>query len=130
MTDNPFVPGARVAVYDRYGDGVREAFVEKVYKNGNFILCGSSQQWRPWRSSYGDQRWSATETKSGYNRSRLDLWNKTTDAEITARLVAVQLKARWRCIRVGIDDVKEPTTELCDTIKAALVEHGKRSAAL
>lgn len=62
-----FVPGARVAIRDKHGDGYREAFVDKVYKNGNFTL--RSQQWRPWRpGAHDDGRWCAHETgERGWN---------------------------------------------------------------
>jgi hypothetical protein len=45
---SPFVPGARIALYDIHF-GWREAFVAKVYKNGNFTIDGdkSNHQYRP-----------------------------------------------------------------------------------
>jgi hypothetical protein len=121
MTEHPFRPGARVAVSERYSDEVSEAFVEKVYKTGNFTLRGSKKQWRPWQYNWGDtSRWSATETGSGWSRGRLDLWDETTDAELSAKIAEKHLKTRWREIKGKLDAVKHPTPTLCDAIEAAL----------
>ena len=129
-TEHPFVPGARVAVSEKYSDNrlltkksaayVTESFVEKVYKSGNFTLRGSKQQWSPWQSTWGDKRWSAIETGSGYHRRRLDLWDETTDREIKDKIDEQNVKRRWRDIRSKIDNTKEPTAALCDAVEAAL----------
>jgi hypothetical protein len=120
MAEHPFVPGARVAVSIRFSDEVRESFVDKVYKSGNFTLRGSNQQWRPWCSDWSDKRWHATATGSGWDRGSLQLWDETTDAEISARVAATNLKNRWRAIRQKVDNLKTPTIELCDAIETAL----------
>jgi hypothetical protein len=117
-TDHPFVPGARVAVRDRYGDGYTEGFVDKIYKTGHFVLRGETQRWRAYH--YGDGRWSATETGSNYSRRRLDLWDETTDAEISAKIEATKAKQRWNKIIAKIERVREPTTALCDAVEATL----------
>lgn len=55
---HPFQPGVKVAVVSRarFGDSVsfREAVVAKIYKNGNFCLEGSAQQWCPERAYLGN----------------------------------------------------------------------------
>lgn len=84
-TDHPFQPGTRVAI--RSYAGYREAFVEKVYKNGNFTLRGASkQQWRASSSAgYGDRsiRWTACKTGPySYDRDIVLLWNEETEREI------------------------------------------------
>ncbi len=51
MTDHPFQPGEEVAVVSRgrwdSSVAITRVKVAKVYKNGNFIVEGSSQQYRP-----------------------------------------------------------------------------------
>lgn len=120
--EHPFVPGARVAIHDRFGDGMREGFVEKVYKTGNFTLRGSSQQWRPWDCSWSqEKRWSATSTgSSGWDRRRLDLWDETTDKEISDKIAASLLKDRWNKLRRRVEAVKGPTVDFCDAVDKAL----------
>ena len=120
-TASPFVPGARVAVTERFGNAMTEAFVEKVYKSGNFTLRGSNQQWKPWKSTWSNEpRWSAVETGSGYSRRRLDLWDETTDAEITEKIETERTRQRWRALRVKIEAVRNPTPAFCDALEAAL----------
>jgi hypothetical protein len=123
IIDNPFKPGARVAISTRYTNEVHESFVEKLYKSGRFTLRGSAQQWKPY--CWGvDQAWSATETGSGYVRGHLKIWDETTDAEITSRIAEQKLRARWDKIRhrVGSVDRKNVTEEVCDAIEAALTK--------
>lgn len=122
MNDSPFKPGARVAVNVRCSDDVRESFVEKVHKNGNFTLHGSSQQWRPSGGpSVLSARYHAFETRSGYSRGHLILWDEAADVDITAKIAATKLKNRWRDIRNKIDQLREcPNEATCDAIEAAL----------
>lgn len=116
---NPFVPDARVAVFERYGDGVTEAFVDKAYKSGNFTLRGSKQQWRPWSYGY-DNRWRASETGHGWNRRSLEIWDETTDKELAAKFEAAKAKARWQDLCRKVGSVKNPTAAMCDAVEAAL----------
>ena len=110
-----------MAVSGRYGSGVTEAFVDKVYKNGRFTLRGSKQQWRPWSHAWSDTtRWSATETGSGWSRQRLDLWDETTDKELSELLEAERTKTRWRDLQAKVHDIRHPTAALCDAIESAL----------
>lgn len=46
---NKFYPGAEVAVFSgpNTASFVSTRIVDKVYKNGNFILTGDRQQWSP-----------------------------------------------------------------------------------
>lgn len=51
MTNGKFIAGMRVAKVSGFsGHSCQEAFVDKVYRNGNFILKGDEtrQQWRPY----------------------------------------------------------------------------------
>lgn len=121
MSENPFIPGARVAVGEKYGDGVTEGFVEKVHKSGRFTLKGSAQQWKPWKSTWSSgPRWSATETGTGWGRRSLDIWDDETDKEITARIDAHKARLKWRDLRSKLSNVREPTVALCDAVEAAL----------
>lgn len=119
-TQHPFVPGARVAVRERYGNDITEGFVDKAYKSGRFTLRGSSQQWRPWQTHLGDRTWSATETGSGWGRRSLDIWDESTHTEICAQIDAKRARNRWGNIRRKIEGVRDPTNALCDAIEAAL----------
>lgn len=86
---NPFVPGARVAIYigDRYtAHGYREDFVHKVGKSGRFTLRSDpKQQWRPSKPYNSKMFWSANQTGDhGWNGgATLRIWDASSDAEIT-----------------------------------------------
>lgn len=120
MNESPFKSGARVAIYGRYSrNEVHESFVDKVYKNGNFTLRGSPQQWRPSGLTFG--RWYANETGSEWTHVHLILWDEAADAEIKEKIVEAKLKQRWRDIRFKIDRLrKHPDETVCDAIEAAL----------
>jgi hypothetical protein len=120
MSETPFIPGARVAVSEKYSDGLTEGLVEKVYKNGNFTIRGSKQQWRPWQNNYGGRNWGAMETGSGWHRRTLKLWDETTDKEIQQKIEEQRTKERWRAIRAKIEGMRYPTPALCDSVEAAL----------
>lgn len=51
MADSPFIVGAEVAIVSRsnWTSDVtyRKARIANVYKNGNFLIEGSPQQWKP-----------------------------------------------------------------------------------
>lgn len=82
----PFVQGAKVAIVVQNGWRIPVSFkagvVAKVFKNGNFTLDGSAQQWRPSppSSSAYQKFWSASETGSG--NGRLRIWDETTAEKI------------------------------------------------
>lgn len=120
MRESPFIPGARVAVGERFGDEVTEGFVDKVYKNGNFTLRGSKQQWKGWKNSFSDGRWSALETTTGYGRRRLDLWDDETDKEIREKIAKRRSRLRMRQIMQKLEAIKDPTPTLCDALEASL----------
>lgn len=66
-TQNPFVPGAEVAIQVRHGwsdTRWRKAKVAKVHKTGRFTLEGDTTQWTPFRF---DGRWAANNNQ-GSNR--------------------------------------------------------------
>lgn len=130
MTDNPtspFVPGARVAIDDRWGN-CREAFVEKVYKNGNFTLRGDNwrQQWRPRRSGH---EWSATPTGADpWTRTKLRIWDAMVDAEISAKIALAKRKTRREAILDAIRRLPDDrlTDAMLDAIEAALASVGEK----
>lgn len=79
MAESQFKPGTRVAINSRYGNTRKEAFVEKVYKSGNFTLKGQgNQQWRP----HCGGRY-ASETGNNYPES-CQVWDDALDARIAA----------------------------------------------
>jgi hypothetical protein len=117
MQENPFKPGVRVAVFDRHADTYYENFVDKVYKNGNFTLKGSTQQWRP----HNGRRW-ATETGNVWNRPALKIWDADTDAEITAKIAAFARGQRFKKIQDRLRRMAPSavTNDMLDQIEAAL----------
>lgn len=92
VSGSPFIPGARVAVLtgDQYtARGYREDLVHKVGKSGRFTLrSDTKQQWRPSAPVNGKPYWGADQTGShGWNAGgTLRIWDKTSDAEITATI--------------------------------------------
>ncbi len=115
-----FVPGARVAV-DNNGS-FRESFVDRVHKNGNFTLRGSSQQWRPYQNTArptGDSSWM---------RPRLQIWDETNNARIRSAIAAQNRLDRIRIIRARLDNTKsdEITDEQLTAIEAALPQKEKK----
>src|SRR4051812_16116611 len=83
MAESQFVPGARVAVSGgRWSTHLyKEAFVDKVHKNGNFTLKGdeSRQQYRP--SYDGLEAWQ-TGKDNTWHRTKVRLWTDEIDVEI------------------------------------------------
>lgn len=118
---HPFKPGTRVAInnerYGRCDPDYSEAFVEKVYKNGNFTLRGSPQQWKPW-----GRDGSAHETGNHFSSRRLIIWNESTDAEISAAIAKRARERRFYELRKQIEGIKREqiTVELCDGLQMAL----------
>lgn len=133
--EHPFQPGTRVALRDGITDAYSEAFVEKVYKNGNFTLRGNRQQWRPhseWRK-LGDpsagKKWIADSTYRGYHRDRVLLWDAETDNEIQEHIARTQRSKRlsrlqdtFRYFRVG-----DVTDAMLDQIEALLISRAPSS---
>jgi hypothetical protein len=84
---SPFVAGATVALVFRYSfDGgvlYREATIKKVYANGNFVLKGSRQQYRP-QKCYGE--WRAFETSNSYGSECVEPITESLKCEVAASL--------------------------------------------
>ncbi|MCA6108169.1 hypothetical protein [Bradyrhizobium cenepequi] len=94
--DSPFLPGTRVAIrvsgsrWSHIPDTFTEGFVEKSYKNGNFVLRGSSQQYRPHSPGGMTKHWTAYQTGEGsYFRGEVRVWDDAAEEEIA------QQKARY-----------------------------------
>lgn len=121
---SPFVPGARVAVHDRYADGYTPGKVAKVYKTGKFILEGSTQQWKPYRHGWGDgtRAWCATETGDSWRHGSLKIWDASTDAEIRTALADKARKDRWYALRKRVEAMHHDnvTDAMCDALEALL----------
>jgi hypothetical protein len=81
---SPFIPGARVAIVQNNGfnipTGYRLGIIAKVHKTGNFVLEGSTQQWKPYRPSGYEKYWNAVSTAQ--SRGRLRIWNEENHQEI------------------------------------------------
>lgn len=125
---SPFVAGARVAVESRYAGGYREAFVDRVYKNGNFTLKGddSRQQWRPnsWREYGTDNiRHSAHQTGRGsWSTGSLEIWDAETDAKIGAGVALQKRRVRLAAVARVVAGLRaeDITDEMLAKIEAAL----------
>ncbi len=83
--DSPFIPGAKVALVSQAGGWHSpqifiEGTVAKTHKNGNFVLEGSPQQWRPYAPSSYENFWRAGAT--GNSSRILRIWDETTSEEI------------------------------------------------
>lgn len=98
MADNqsPFTVGMQVAIlqHESYSPGT----VGKVYKNGNFVLTGGTQQFKPrcWRGFDNDApRWSAGATGNSWSRTTIHPMDTQTRADMAERLEV--LKHRTRC---------------------------------
>ena len=109
MTDNPFVPGVRVAIESNAGfgtpTGYKQAFVDKVYKTGRFTLQGSTQQWLPHSPGGSTSYWSASQTgPRGYSgRDKLRIWDDANNAEICEAIQICTRCFRFRDLRAKID---------------------------
>ena len=122
--ESPFIPGARVAIMSSsvYHADVREAFVDKVHKSGNFTLRGSRQQWRPWGPSTYQTEWRAIETGEGYSKRKLVIWDDSTDAKIQEQKAEIKRNQRCHEIRDRVSSLSfdSVTDAMLDQIKAAL----------
>lgn len=95
--ENPFVAGARVAIrnpnpgFRQRPVGYKEAFVDKVYKTGNFTLKGDNQQWRLSHNKSavqtGNHGWSSRPT--------LRIWDDSSNDEIAAENTKAALYQRF-----------------------------------
>lgn len=124
---NPFVPGARVAI--EVGGGYsspmsyKEAFVEKAFKNGRFILRDSNQQWRPQGPGGYNKYWHASET--GYGRGRLRIWDEVANAEIIAANATLNRYQKFKKLQREIESahfsVELVTDEVLDQFQIVVL---------
>lgn len=126
---HPFQPGTRVAIrtgYYGYGYGectYNEAFVDRVYKNGRFLLRGSDQQWKARHSFHDDWRADRTGDRR-WDRSSVILWDEKNGAEIEAARAREALWDRACKIQKRVERWKreDVTRAMLDAIEAALGE--------
>lgn len=124
MPDSPFQPGVEVAIQVQGGWRAPHSFkrgrVAKVHKNGNFVLEGSPQQWRPYAPSSYENFWRAGATGSG--DGTLWLVNDDTKIKIMEQNQRANRYQRYCKVRNIID--REPfservTDEVLDQLEAA-----------
>jgi hypothetical protein len=117
--EHPFTTGVQVAVYGVAGT-VRSETVNKIYKNGNFTLLGSPQQWRPYSIAIGNSVvWRANKTsRDSWDRTYLTLWDEAANAA----KIKQSLSNRWWLLQKQLERVREPdiTKEFLDQIEKAL----------
>lgn len=127
-TESTFKEGTRVAV-QHGGRGVNpyysEHFVEKVYKNGNFILKGDPhrKQWCPYGDGVGARQ---TGNFSFGGRPQLKIWDETTDAEIAAANERQKRRDRMWKIKREVEHMhaEKFTDEVLEAFERALVLAG------
>jgi len=126
VAESKFVEGARVALrYGRHGDArYKEAFVEKVYKTGRFILTGDKtrKQWSPWP----DGRTAYQAGEYSYNRPSLIIWDETADAEISVQIERTKRRDRMWKIKREIEHMhfETFTDEVLEAFERGLVLAG------
>lgn len=98
MAESKFKEGARVAVdaTPRFHNGplvIKEDFVLKVHKTGNFTLKSRpGDQWRPW----GDGTTAMRAGNDRYATGRVEIWDETTDAKISAAIAYSKRVRRFK----------------------------------
>ena len=124
-TDQPFQPGVEVALTDRWGDASRLAKVDKVFKNGNVVLEGSAQQYRPICSG----EWFAVETGVGSfgGRTRIELFTE----KAACRIRATERRNRFRR---AVEQLSRPrdadlTDDQCASVEFLVAQLGKKKDA-
>jgi hypothetical protein len=117
--EHPFTTGVQVAVYG-VASTVRSETVNKIYKNGNFTLLGSSQQWHPYSMAIGDHIvWRAKRTsRDSWDRTYLTLW----DEDANTAKIKQSLSNRWWLLQKRLERVRDPdiTKDFLDQIEKAL----------
>lgn len=111
-TKHPFQPGIAVAVISGSWGVPRpvKRVVAKVYKNGNFVLEGFDQQWRPGFSA-GTARQAGDQ---GWRGNSLEVWSDKHD-EMQARAARHD---QWRDAVDKIAKAKvDPTPEMISAIQ-------------
>ena len=112
MSESPFIPGAKVAIIVNNGFEMpisyRAGIVAKVHKNGNFVLEGNLQQWRPYPPGGYQKYWNAITTGTKY--VRLIIWNEASEAQIEKQIALADCAKRYVNARKKIDGM--PFSEL------------------
>ena len=112
-----FVPGARVAVISNLGRA-REAFVEKVYKNGNFILRDDKnrQQWRPHTAYNITDHKSADPagSRSIWNSEHIRLWDDESNAELTVKVEREDKRKRLDAVASALRKMRPDDIAMAD----------------
>ncbi|HEX4112723.1 MAG TPA: hypothetical protein VH020_09330 [Stellaceae bacterium] len=129
--ENPFVAGARVAIFSDsyYGrpPEYKEGFVDKVHKTGRFTLRGSPQQWRPSETTPPRAYMTSGNTSWSVSRPALIIWDDSTDNQIQAALATHRRRDRMVEIRRRLEGLKDDqvTDAMLDQIEAALPSSAK-----
>lgn len=126
---SPFQPGVRAAI-GQDEEGYREAFVDKVYKNGNFTLKGDTQQWRPQQPHNFSRFWKAQQTgQYGWRAPALMLWDEEAEPHIAAQNAVVKRRSRLHWVVNAIRNMKpEHTSEEVVAALEALVSRAQSEA--
>lgn len=111
-TNHPFQAGVTVALLTSGWGKPRpvKRVVAKVHKNGNFILEGNPEQWKP----YGTD-WAVRTGRNTWDRDSLQVWTVEHDEMLKASDRFIQ----WRRAVEKITNTKvaDPTPEMISAIQ-------------
>ena len=117
--ESKFIEGAIVAIYTGRGEQrLRKGKITKVYKNGNFVIDGDKQQYRPHMDT-------ATRTGSDrWNRASVYLWTDSHDDE----LAAAGRGYRWRSATEWLHNHQKTPDEKSIADAEQIVAHLKKKS--
>jgi hypothetical protein len=130
-----FEAGDRVALRHNSSWGpcsYRESVVEKVHANGNFVLKGSKQQYRPGSRSWGDN--ILTAVPAGARRWDGDdviLWDALADKEIREARAQQRKRNELHKIKTAVEQLSPDTASqaLIAALLGALSKFGPKTPA-
>ena len=127
--NHPFQPGVRVAVkIGDYDAQYREDFVLKIHKTGNFTLRSApQQQWRAF-TSYDDEWYAARTGDQRRDRTRIQIWDDSTDGAIRDSITAIARRKRFRAALDTLQHVRldsPMTEEFVAAVEAAAIARAK-----
>jgi hypothetical protein len=124
VSGSVFTPGVVVAIVSNSGWGVprpRKSKIEKTYKNGNFTLEGSPQQWRPFTG------WASKTGGSAYSGEKCEIWAEKHDE----MLVLAALHSRWNAahdviVKARSKDITLKIVEAAEMLVKTLADNEAR----
>lgn len=120
MTEPRFTEGAYVALINHHWDrrilGKRR--IEKVYKNGNFILERAAGQVQPegfkptqWRPNHDHSSAHKTGDSRFHSREHVEPWDAGIETELAANLIRRDVEARAKAVVEKIEAARNSLTQ-------------------